>query len=353
MKTTLIVVAAMTLAATASAQVFVHDPQARAEKEQQLQILTDKVSGSAVHLSVEARPVSGAPYSGEAVTETVQVLADGNRIVRRTTARVYRDGKGRTRRETIGPDGQVTSILISDPSAGRTFVVDPGTNTVRHTGSAFYVASDSGSGTGSGSGSGSPRSGADGETARRTTGRADGREAWRAGRQVACGAEGGAAARSSVPHGRCNGCRARHLGHGIRHARGRGTDQGSPWPADRRRRCSDGHTHDDGHSCRRDRQRAADHRDLGGMVLAGPQDARDDEARRSPLRRDDLPADRHRPRRAEPVAVRSAGRCRCEVGRRPEASALEPGRAADDKAPQGSSAHARSGSRGRRPGGGR
>jgi hypothetical protein len=155
MKTTLIVVAAMTLAATASAQVFVHDPQARAEKEQQLQILTDKVSGSAVHLSVEARPVSGAPYSGEAVTETVQVLADGNRIVRRTTARVYRDGKGRTRRETIGPDGQVTSILISDPSAGRTFVVDPGTNTVRHTGSAFYVASDSGSGTGSGSGSGS------------------------------------------------------------------------------------------------------------------------------------------------------------------------------------------------------
>ena len=31
----------------------------------------------------------------------VQVLADGNRIVRRTTARVYRDGKGRTRREII------------------------------------------------------------------------------------------------------------------------------------------------------------------------------------------------------------------------------------------------------------
>src|SRR5690349_13860171 len=35
--------------------------------------------------------VKGAPYSGEAVTEMVQTLADGNRIVNKTTSKVYRD----------------------------------------------------------------------------------------------------------------------------------------------------------------------------------------------------------------------------------------------------------------------
>jgi hypothetical protein len=46
-----------------------------------------------------ARPVKGAPYTAEAVTETAQVLADGNRIERRTTATVARDSNGRIRRE--------------------------------------------------------------------------------------------------------------------------------------------------------------------------------------------------------------------------------------------------------------
>src|SRR5690606_5706323 len=48
---------------------------------------------------VVAEPVTGKPYSAEAVTETVQVLADGNRIVNTHRARVYRDSEGRTRRE--------------------------------------------------------------------------------------------------------------------------------------------------------------------------------------------------------------------------------------------------------------
>ncbi|HSP67394.1 MAG TPA: hypothetical protein VLN48_06685, partial [Bryobacteraceae bacterium] len=43
--------------------------------------------------------VKGAPYSAEAVNETIQMLADGNRIVRRTTAMQYRDNDGRERRE--------------------------------------------------------------------------------------------------------------------------------------------------------------------------------------------------------------------------------------------------------------
>src|SRR5262245_7691849 len=44
-------------------------------------------------------PVKGAPYSASAATEIVQVLIDGNRIVRTTQGAVYRDSLGRTRRE--------------------------------------------------------------------------------------------------------------------------------------------------------------------------------------------------------------------------------------------------------------
>lgn len=75
-----------------------------------------------------ARPVKGAPYTAEAVTETTQVLADGNRIERRTTATIARDSNGRIRREqrglvlggfVIGND--VPLITITDP-ATRTHV---------------------------------------------------------------------------------------------------------------------------------------------------------------------------------------------------------------------------------------
>ena len=37
---------------------------------------------------VGGNPVKGAPYSAEAVTESTQTLADGNRIVNRTSAMV-------------------------------------------------------------------------------------------------------------------------------------------------------------------------------------------------------------------------------------------------------------------------
>src|SRR6266853_1704258 len=54
----------------------------------------------------EGRVVKGAPYSAEASTETVQMLADGNRISRKITNSVARDGEGRTRREeSLGQPG--------------------------------------------------------------------------------------------------------------------------------------------------------------------------------------------------------------------------------------------------------
>ena len=82
--------------------------------------------------------VKGAPYTAEAVTETVQALADGNRITRKTTAQVARDGEGRTRRHDkiggIGPwaaDHAHELIFISDPVAKLSWVLEVSEKTAR------------------------------------------------------------------------------------------------------------------------------------------------------------------------------------------------------------------------------
>lgn len=82
---------------------------------------------------VGGNPVKGAPYSGNAITENTQTLADGNHIVNRTTATVYRDGEGRERREqslpNIGgfaPQGAPSqTVFISDPIAGANYSLNP------------------------------------------------------------------------------------------------------------------------------------------------------------------------------------------------------------------------------------
>jgi hypothetical protein len=76
-------------------------------------------------MAVEAKITPGAPYSAEAVTETTQVLADGNRINRKSVTRVYRDGEGRTRREDLDDNGTVVNISIVDPVAHLSYVLDP------------------------------------------------------------------------------------------------------------------------------------------------------------------------------------------------------------------------------------
>jgi hypothetical protein len=76
--------------------------------------------------------VKGAPYSAESVTETTQMLADGNRIVNRQTGKEYRDSEGRTRRDNtvqpMGPwvaEGKSSSIsVIDDPIAGEHFTLN-------------------------------------------------------------------------------------------------------------------------------------------------------------------------------------------------------------------------------------
>ncbi|MFB3853899.1 MAG: hypothetical protein ACE148_08765 [Vicinamibacterales bacterium] len=84
-------------------------------------------------VAVRSKITRGQPYSAETSTDFLQVLADGNRIVRKTATRVYRDSAGRTRTETIGSDGIVRSVSISDPVAGESWVLDPETRTARRT----------------------------------------------------------------------------------------------------------------------------------------------------------------------------------------------------------------------------
>ncbi|HEU0185099.1 MAG TPA: hypothetical protein VFS27_07275 [Blastocatellia bacterium] len=81
--------------------------------------------------------VKGAPYSAEAVTETIQTLGDGNRIIQTSSSKIYRDGEGRTRREqslkAIGPwavSGEApVMISIDDPVASVHYSLNSNTKT--------------------------------------------------------------------------------------------------------------------------------------------------------------------------------------------------------------------------------
>ena len=79
----------------------------------------------------DGKPIKGSPYSAEAVTETTQVLGDGNRIVNRSTATLFRDSEGRTRREAslnlLGAAPRTSApklITIMDSVAGFRYMLD-------------------------------------------------------------------------------------------------------------------------------------------------------------------------------------------------------------------------------------
>jgi hypothetical protein len=73
---------------------------------------------------VSGPTVTGAPYSAEAVTESVQTLGDGNTIRKKTVVRVFRDGAGRTARQEADAKGDFQTVQIFDPVAGVTHVLD-------------------------------------------------------------------------------------------------------------------------------------------------------------------------------------------------------------------------------------
>lgn len=74
--------------------------------------------------------VTDAPFSAEAVTEVVQTLADGNRIVRENKAQINRDGKGRVRREQgLAMFGPLIGGLSGGPEPRHVHISDPETKT--------------------------------------------------------------------------------------------------------------------------------------------------------------------------------------------------------------------------------
>ena len=87
----------------------------------------------------ERKVVKGSPFAAESVTEHVQRLGDGNRMVRKSTAKLFRDSEGRTRREHPLTRGGVTAsdgqeprlIVINDPVRQVEYLVDTARGTLR------------------------------------------------------------------------------------------------------------------------------------------------------------------------------------------------------------------------------
>jgi hypothetical protein len=84
------------------------------------------------------RLVTGKPFAAEGVTDTLQVLIDGNRIERQNVIKQYRDRNGRTRREqilgTLGPANPLTPreiVILSDPSSNTEYALDTAAKTAR------------------------------------------------------------------------------------------------------------------------------------------------------------------------------------------------------------------------------
>jgi hypothetical protein len=75
--------------------------------------------------------VKGAPYTAEGSTEITQSLPDGNKIHQLSSEKVYRDGEGRTRRETsltalgsTAPANAPQLAFIDDPVAAVSYALD-------------------------------------------------------------------------------------------------------------------------------------------------------------------------------------------------------------------------------------
>src|SRR5690242_7456844 len=105
----MLVTTALSVSGTAS-MAFAQQPQQPAAPEGGIVMRQERIMqgpegtplpmphGDFVFIATEGfggKVVKNAPYSAESVTETVQTLADGNRIVNKITSQVYRDSEGR------------------------------------------------------------------------------------------------------------------------------------------------------------------------------------------------------------------------------------------------------------------
>src|SRR5947207_8447477 len=76
-------------------------------------------------------PVLGAPYSATITNESIQTLADGNRLIQKSTGTTARDSQGRTRQDTVLPAiGNLAAtnaphlVFIHDPVAQTSYTLN-------------------------------------------------------------------------------------------------------------------------------------------------------------------------------------------------------------------------------------
>ena len=109
-------------------------------------VSTDLVRSGKVIAEIGAnsdKAVKNAPFSAEAISESVQTLADGNRIVRSSTSKLYRNSEGRFRREFTGGTGGMgmlgsayvvgDGVTLLDPVGGFRYSIDPNARIARQT----------------------------------------------------------------------------------------------------------------------------------------------------------------------------------------------------------------------------
>jgi hypothetical protein len=103
---------------------------ARAQTPPAPPLISDmKVTGGIV--TSYNKGVRNSPFSAEAISESVQTLADGNRIVRTSTSKLYRNSEGRFRQEHASGNGSAfgtffsygDGVTIINPGEGR-FLLD-------------------------------------------------------------------------------------------------------------------------------------------------------------------------------------------------------------------------------------
>jgi hypothetical protein len=144
MKTAGIILSAAVVIAQAAAQ---ETDVIRQEVREKLNAeITAQVNNTLTFVSGQiagGKVVKAAPYSAEAVTESTQALADGNKIATKSSSMMYRDSEGRERREeSIGRMGGLSAdatptkaVFISDPVAKVNYSLEPSAHTARKTGS--------------------------------------------------------------------------------------------------------------------------------------------------------------------------------------------------------------------------
>lgn len=141
-----ILVSTLIIASAAGAAMAQQEPAAKAPVEA-AKAYTEAAQAYNLQAKVVAELASAqgfgvqknSPLQADEVNESVQTLADGNRIVRNSTTKFYRNSEGRIRREGKSAFGNVfgttfsfgDGVSISNPVQGQKYVLDSELKTAR------------------------------------------------------------------------------------------------------------------------------------------------------------------------------------------------------------------------------